>query len=50
MSSVCVAGSIVGMPEWMRAKCRSDGVIVPAKSCSGVSVVPAMSPTGARLG
>ncbi len=34
----------------MRVKCRSDGVIVPVRSCSGVSDVPVISPTGARCG
>src|SRR5512138_1141601 len=34
----------------MRAKCRSDGVIVPDSAWSGVYVVPVISPTGARVG
>src|SRR5437762_8628982 len=34
----------------MRVKCRSDGVIVPVRSWSGVNEVPVSSPTGARLG
>ena len=34
----------------MRVKCRSDGVSVPVKSCSGVKDVPVISPTGARCG
>ena len=50
MRSVCLVGSIVGTPAWMRVKWRSLGVMVPARSCSGVSDVPVMSPTGARFG
>lgn len=34
--SRCASGSTFGMPEWLRSKCRSEGVIVLKSDCSGV--------------
>ncbi len=36
--SRCCAGSIVGMPEWCRSKCRPLGVMIPNRFCSGVKL------------
>ena len=34
-SSLWRAGSIAGVPAWLRTWCRPFGVMMPAKSCSG---------------
>ena len=50
ISSVCRDGSMLGTPAWWRSKCRSAGVMVPVRSCSGVSELPTVSPVGVRDG
>jgi hypothetical protein len=39
-TSRCWSGSMSGIPEWLRSKCRPLGVIIPSSRCSGVRAVP----------
>src|SRR5207249_4076781 len=41
---------MVGTPAWWRSKCRSAGVTIPQKSCSGESEMPCPLPLGIRRG
>jgi hypothetical protein len=35
-----LVGVDIGMPEWLRSKCKPLGVIIPSSKCSGVRAVP----------
>ena len=48
ITSRCCAGSMSGMPEWLRSKCRPLGVIMPSSRWCGVREAP--TPCVAGLG
>src|SRR5213592_4979647 len=41
---------MAGTPAWWRSKCRSAGVTIPTRSCSGASELPWPLPTAMRRG
>src|SRR5438876_8655775 len=41
---------MLGTPAWWRSKCRSAGVTIPQKSCSGENETPCPLPLGIRRG